>query len=83
MKECIQKLFKSAKKKLGMTKIVRPSDKVFLYARDWVDKEFGEGHSVGSIGVDTIQDRIYLEVGDDNSGEFEEFWIDLPEKLKL
>lgn len=81
LKATIQKLFKSAKKKLGMTKTTPPSDEEFKYAVEWVIDEYGKDHNIWSIGVDDIQDRIYLEVGEDKTNVSEEFWIDRPSHL--
>ena len=82
IKSTVQKLFKAAKKKLGMKKLDSPSDKVFLYARDWVDKEFGEGHTISGIAVDSIQDILYVDVMDVDTGDEEELELDIPKNLQ-
>ena len=82
IKSTIQKLFKSAKKKMGVKKIVEPSDDIFLWSRDWVEKEFGKGHTISGIGVDAIQDIIYLDVMDVETGAEEELELDIPKNLK-
>ena len=76
IKSTIQKLFKAAKEKLGVKKLDSPSDKVFLYARDWVDKKFGEGHTISGIAVDSIQDILYVDVMNVDTGDEEEYEIE-------
>ena len=78
IKSTVQKLFKAAKKKLGMRNLDSPvSDEVFLNIRDWVDKKFGEGHTISGIAVDSIQDIIYVDVMNVDTGDEEEYKIEM------
>jgi hypothetical protein len=87
----IKKAFKAIKKKVGMSKVVSPSDEQFKYAQDYLKKKFkGQGVELNGIGVDTVQDVIYLSY---NATEFLEVDVTIPlpkelqesmnEKLKL
>ena len=78
IKSKINSLYKAAQKKLGMRNLDSPvSDEVFLSIRDWVDKKFGEGHTISGIAVDSIQDIIYVDVMNVDTGDEEEYKIEM------
>jgi hypothetical protein len=81
-KSVIQKLFKSIKKKLGMSKIGQATDAQYEYARDWISDEFGEGHTMSGLGVDSVQDIIHIDVMDVETGKEEEIELDIPKNLR-
>jgi ribosomal protein L7/L12 len=82
IKSTIQKLFKNAKKSLGMSKIVRPSNDIFNYTQDYVKRVYGPDYTLSSIGVDDIKDVIYgSAIHDSAYTEEHEFTIEMPKKI--
>jgi len=77
IKETIKRLFKAAKKKLGMSNIVQATDEEFEYARDYGLKKY-PGYSMSGIGVDQIQDIIHVAYMDVDSEDGDEVEIELP-----
>lgn len=77
IKETIKRLFKAAKKKLGMSDIVQATDEEFEYARDYGLKKY-PGYSMSGIGVDQIQDIIHVAYMDVDSEDGDEVEIELP-----
>jgi hypothetical protein len=77
IKSKINSLFKAAQKKLGVKNVVRPTDEDFDAAHKHIEDNYPEGYTLMSIGVDAIQDKINIEVGD-FYGESEDIVIDRP-----
>jgi hypothetical protein len=77
IKSKINSLYKAAKKKLGVKNVVRPTDADFDAAYKHIEDNYPEGYTLMSIGVDAIQDKINIEVGD-FYGESEDIVIDRP-----
>jgi hypothetical protein len=77
IKSKINSLFKAAQKKLGVKNVVRPTDADFDAAHKHIEDNYPEGYTLMSIGVDAIQDKINIEVGD-FYGESEDIVIDRP-----
>ncbi len=78
----IKSLYKTIKKKLGLSKIVRATDDQFEYARDHGLKNYPK-YSMSGIGVDKIQDIIhvaYMDV-DSKHGDEIEIELDIPKEL--
>ena len=78
LKGKLKALYKAAQKKFGKTKIVPPNDADYASADKFIEMEYGKGYSLFSIGVDKIQDLIYIEVGHDKDRNTEDIVIDRP-----
>jgi len=81
IKDTIKRLFKAAKKKLGMSSLVQATDEEFEYARDHGLKKY-PGYSMSGIGVDEIQDIIHVAYMDvDEDGDEIEIELPIPKNL--
>tara|TARA_S200002703_G_C3733972_1_gene225621 strand:- start:388 stop:720 length:333 start_codon:yes stop_codon:yes gene_type:complete len=78
LKGALSALYKAAQKKFGKTKVVPPNNADYETAEKYIEMEYGKGHSLFAIGVDKIQDKINIQVGDDKTRETEDIVIDRP-----
>ena len=77
----IAKAFKYIKKKLGVTKVVSPSDEQFKYAQEYVKKkQKTDKVELNGIGVDTVQDVIHISY---NAGPYMEVEDSIPLPVEL